>query len=349
MADPEHLNNIMLGSAAWNAWRRANPNIKPDLTSAALVGCQLGNLRLANADLSLATLSKANLRGADCWRTDLTLAELSGSNLSRSYFGRACLHSANLSGTDLSTTRFIGTDLSCANLSNTKIFHAHFIDTDLTGTDFSNAWIKETAFSNVDLSQAKGLDSVKMIGPSSLGIDSIYRSSGQIPTGFLRGCGVPEEFIHTIPMLKYGSAQHFSCFLSHSRMDRVFCDKVFGDLQANGIRCWYFPEDIATGGMSWTLKNDVSRSYDKLLVICSKHSLRNDAVVGEIERALESENRDGRTILHCITRDDFLGNEWSHPGKSRLMETLSADFRNWESRESYARSLGKLLKALKQD
>lgn len=349
MADPEHLNIIRMGSAAWNNWRRANPSVKPDLTSAVLEGCQLGNLRLANTDLSLATLSKANLRGADCWRADLNLADLVGANLSRSFFGRASLHSANLCGTDLSTARFVNADLSGANLSNSKIFNAYFIDTDLNGTDFSNAWIKETAFANVNLSQAKGLDSVKLIGPSTLGIDSIYRSCGQIPTVFLRGCGVPEEFIRIIPTLEYRSPLDFSCFISHSSMDRVFCDKVFGDLQANGIRCWYFPKDITTGRLNWTSKDDGSRVYSKLLVICSKHSLDDVAVVGEIERALEDEQRDGRPILHCITRDDFLAKEWSHPRKSRLLETLCADFRNWERPESYDRSLGKLTKALKQN
>src|SRR5205814_2112638 len=103
----------------------------------------------------------------------------------------------------------------------------------------------------VDLSRAKGLESVKFIGPSSLGIDSIYRSRGQIPTAFLRGCGVPEEFIVGMSSLSFSSPLRFSCFICHSSLDRVFCEKIHGDLQANGIRCWFFPEDFAIGRSVW--------------------------------------------------------------------------------------------------
>lgn len=348
MADEEHLNIIRQGPNAWNAWRSANPKIQPDLTGVSLSGRQLGNLRLARVDLSLSTLKKTNLRGSDFWRTDLNLADLTGANLSRSYFGHAHLHTANLSDTDLSSTRFVGADLSGANLSHSKIFQSHFIDTDFHGTDFTGAWVKETAFANVDLSRAKGLESVKFIGPSSLGIDSIYRSyksRGQIPTAFLRGCGVPEEFIHAIPTLSFGSPLGFSCFISYSAMDRVFSEKLFGDLQANGVRCWYFPDDFATGRSVWKQKDE--STYDRLLVICSKHSMRSEPVVREIERALESQQRDNNTVLFCITRDDFLAKEWSHPQKETVVKALVSDFRHWEKTESYERALGKLLKALK--
>jgi hypothetical protein len=36
---------------------------------------------------------------------------------------------------------------------------------------------------------------VKHGAPSSIGIDTIYRSAGKVPEGFLRGAGVPETFI----------------------------------------------------------------------------------------------------------------------------------------------------------
>ena len=348
MADQDHLDIVKKGAAAWNEWRRANHGLTPDLTGASLSGYQLGNLRLANVDLSLSTLKKTNLRGSDFWRTDLNLSDLSGADVSRSYFGRSHLHAARFCGADMSATRFVGTDLSGADLSHAKIFSAHFIDSDLSGADFTNAWIKETAFANVDLSHCKGLDKVKFIGPSSLGIDSLYRSRGMIPVEFLRGCGVPEEFIRIIPNLHFESPLHFSCFISHSSMDRIFCDQLFGDLRANGVRCWYFPDDHASGSSQWELKDKSVHIYDKLLVICSKHSLRDKGVIDEIETALESEKSDARSVLHCITRDDFLANEWEHPGKTRVSEAVSADFRHWENPESYARGLGKLIAALKR-
>ena len=32
-------------------------------------------------------------------------------------------------------------------------------------------------------------------GPSTIGVDTIYRSQGKIPEAFLRGAGLPDEFI----------------------------------------------------------------------------------------------------------------------------------------------------------
>jgi hypothetical protein len=61
--------------------------------------------------------------------------------------------------------------------------------------DFTGAILRNTIFADHELSSAIGLDSVIHRGPTTLGIDTIYRSSGALPESFLRGCGVFEEFI----------------------------------------------------------------------------------------------------------------------------------------------------------
>ncbi len=75
MANQNHLAVLKKGVAAWNEWRKKNPEIQPDLFKANL---RLANLRLANlsgailykANLSEAILYKANLSGANLrWRT----------------------------------------------------------------------------------------------------------------------------------------------------------------------------------------------------------------------------------------------------------------------------------------
>jgi uncharacterized protein YjbI with pentapeptide repeats len=50
MADEDQLHIIRRGYALWNAWRRANPDVRPDLDGVDLIG---------------KNLSRANLRGAD--------------------------------------------------------------------------------------------------------------------------------------------------------------------------------------------------------------------------------------------------------------------------------------------
>ena len=57
-----------------------------------------------------------------------------------------------------------------------------------------------TIFADVNLSDVKGLETVVHHGPSSVGIETIYRSQGKIPEAFLRGAGVPEDFIEYMPI-----------------------------------------------------------------------------------------------------------------------------------------------------
>jgi hypothetical protein len=48
---------------------------------------------------------------------------------------------------------------------------------------------------DVELSTVKGLNTVEHHGPSTIGIDNLYKSDGKIPDVFLRGAGVPENLI----------------------------------------------------------------------------------------------------------------------------------------------------------
>jgi hypothetical protein len=206
MANEEHLAILKKGVAAWNEWREQHPNIRPDLHAA--------NLRAAN--LRAANLSGANLRGAD-----LRGADLSGANLDRADLSRADLNRANLGGADLNRANFIGADLS--------------------ETDFSEATFAWTVLADVDLSTAKGLKTLRHDGPSTIGVDTIYRSQGKIPEVFLRGCGVPDDLIGYIKSIA-GAIQFYSCFISYSGKDQEFADRLYEGLQNKGVRCWFAPQ-----------------------------------------------------------------------------------------------------------
>jgi hypothetical protein len=47
MANPEHLQLLQQGFAAWNQWRYENRDITPDLVEADLRGADLGGTNLA--------------------------------------------------------------------------------------------------------------------------------------------------------------------------------------------------------------------------------------------------------------------------------------------------------------
>src|SRR5271157_2699182 len=164
MANEEHL-AILKKGASWNKWREQHPDIRPDLRE--------GDLRAA--DLRGANLIEANLRGANLRGADLRHADLSGADLHEAYLVRADLCRANLSRANLSS----------ANLNGAV----------LGETDFTKAILKWTVLADVDLSTAKGLETVRHSGPSTIGVDTIYWSKGEIPDVFLRGAGLLDEFI----------------------------------------------------------------------------------------------------------------------------------------------------------
>src|SRR5215467_2180700 len=106
MAKDMHLSVLLQGVGAWNAWRAAHADTRPDLSNASLRG-----LDLAKVDLPGADLCKADLRG-----TNLSGAVLIGANLAGANLFKAVLDGADLSGANLIGARF----LNCAQLMTTR-------------------------------------------------------------------------------------------------------------------------------------------------------------------------------------------------------------------------------------
>jgi len=249
----------------------------------------------------------------------------------------------------LAGANLVGIDLSGANLSGAVLFRTVFNRTLLNRTDFSRAMLGWTIFGNVDLSTVRGLDTVEHKGPSTIGIDTIYRSGGNIPEVFLRGAGVPDTFIRLARSLVGQPIQFYTCFISYSSKDKGFCDRLYADLQSNGVRVWYFPEDARWGKPVW---DEIDRSierYDKLVVVCSKHSLQSGPVLREIERALQREDREGGNILFPVRIDNYLFEEWKHPRKADVLSKVAGDFQGWdEDVGKYDAAFGRFLEYLKR-
>jgi Pentapeptide repeats (8 copies) len=114
---------------AWNAWRRENPDIRPDLSNADLRGADLSGANLARANLREAFLFRANLGSADLVEANLRdHADLSNADLSGADLREAVLYKANLTGANLTAADLTGADLSLAPLVS-----ADLTDADLTG------------------------------------------------------------------------------------------------------------------------------------------------------------------------------------------------------------------------
>ena len=117
MADETLLAVLKQGVDAWNEWRAAHGDVRPDLSNVSLRG-----LDLAKADLTGADLRKTDLRG-----TILSGATLIGANLAGANFFKAVLDGADLSGANLIGAQF----LNCAQLVTTRNWQSAFRDSDL--------------------------------------------------------------------------------------------------------------------------------------------------------------------------------------------------------------------------
>ena len=93
MADKTQLEVLKSGVNAWNKWRAAHMDLRPDLSAAHLLGLDLIGANFARADLR-----KADLRGTNLSDSVLTDARLNGANFFRAVLDRADLAGANLLG-----------------------------------------------------------------------------------------------------------------------------------------------------------------------------------------------------------------------------------------------------------
>ncbi len=355
MADQRQLEILKKGPRLWNEFRERKADLVPDLVEADLRGADLTEVNFKRANLKAAKLDRANLTRAKLGGANLRGANLPETNLRWADLGAATLRQANLIGANLGAAILMDVDLTRADLTEADLTKADLIwavfsTASLDRTKFDQSHLHRTVFADVDLSAAKGLEAITHEGPSTIGIDTIYRSGGNIPEVFLRGCGVPDSFIAHAKALVGKPIEFYSCFISYSELDQEFAERLCADLQAKRLRCWYFPESAKWGEPVWGEIDQGIKVYDKLIVICSQHSLVSRPVLREIERALQREDREGRNVLFPLRIDEYLFEQWEHPRKADVLSKVVGDFRGWDHGvEKYRLSFEKLLKALRAE
>ncbi len=353
MANQYQLDILKQGVEVWNQWRKANnyseDYILPDLSGAHLSGADLSDAHLNFADLNGADLSHARLSGAN-----LRSADLSDANLSRAYLRGADLNGAHLNGANLnraflSHAHLNGADLNGADLNGADLGSADLGGADLGGADLSGAFLYYTVFVAVDLSTVKGLETVSYAGPSSIGIDTIYRSQGKIPEAFLKGAGVDDTFIAYIRSLVGKPIEYYSCFISYSSKDDAFARRLYADLQSNNVRCWYAPEDLKWGARTRPSIDEAIRLHDKLLLILSKSSVASGWVEREVKTALAKERKEKRTVLFPVRVDKAVYESPFAWATEIRHERNIGDFTHWKNHDDYEKAFTRLLRDLKSE
>lgn len=368
-----HLEILRRGVGEWNAWRYGRHHITPDLSGANLRGMDLSTVDFMGANLSKAILREANLTDAKLIHADLRGADCGGANLMSADLRGAILDGVDLGQADLSYVNFIGaslyrTYLGNANLYGASLDEAKFIDVKFRGANFERARVGNSIFSEIDLRGAVGLEQVKHVGGSDISGSSLYRSEGQIPEVFLRGCGFRdweieaarlyrtdlsrEQIIElTYKLIELRSdplIQFYSCFISYSSKDEEFANRLYTDLQRSGVRCWFAPEDMKIGDKI-RHRIDVSiRLHDKLLLILSETSISRQWIEQEVETAFEKERERGCEVLFPIRLDNEVTNiRQGWPAFIRNTRHIG-DFSQWEDSGKYERAFARLLNDLRE-
>ncbi|HWY21782.1 MAG TPA: TIR domain-containing protein [Candidatus Acidoferrum sp.] len=340
MADPRHLAKLKEGVQNWNLWRSKHPEVAPDLTEGNLAG--------------------RDLRGADLSGTDLSRASLSGVNL--------C--GANLTGASLRETH-LGT--GSGGIERPEISRTESAELRLHSTR-----IGFTTFGDNDLSTVKGLDTLEHAGPSTIGIDTIFRSKGNISEAFLRRAGVPESFIAYMRSLTAGVPNEFisymrsltdgtpsdsttdvkvlttasayddyySCFISYSSRDEAFAQKLHSELLSRKIRCWKDSEDLKIGDRLQDEIETAITQCDKLLLVLSEDSINSAWVEWEVRKAFKKEQEQGCAVLFPVRLDDYV-KEVPYDWAGEVRKRNIGDFRTWKDHDSFQKSLDRLLRDLK--
>jgi hypothetical protein len=174
MANEKHVARLRQSVVSWNAWRKENPDIVPDLSRA-----DLSRVDLSRADLSAVGRAAADRRAylivthlgggnlfprADLSGADLSGADLTEANLSRVHFSRANLSWAHLNGANL-----YAADLRAANLSPADLGRANLGGANLNGANLNGANLQSATLVEADLTDAD-LTGCRIYGVSAWGL-----------------------------------------------------------------------------------------------------------------------------------------------------------------------------------
>jgi hypothetical protein len=205
-----------------------------------------------------------------------------------------------------------------------------------------------TFFGGTQLKGAVGLDSCNHLGPSYLDYFALAES-WPLPLNFLRGCGLPDQYIEYLPSLLNQAIQFYSCFISHSTKDKEIAERIWGDLQNRNVRCWYAPEDLKIGDKFQERIEESIRLHDKSLLVLSENAVNSAWVEREVQAAREREDRTGKLVLFPIRVDDAVMDA-SRAWAADLRRTRHiGDFTRWKDHDSYQKAFERLLLDLKAE
>lgn len=264
---------------------------------------------------------------------------------------------ANMAHADLTAANLFFSRFRDVNFREAVLQSVKFTGTEIGAANFEKAMFGDTVFANVDLSVAIGLNSVTHWMPSSIGVDTLYKSKGKISEKFLLDAGVPRDVIeHFLPLISVGNPiQWHSCFISYSSKNEEFAKRFHSRMRDAGLRVWFAPEDMKGGRYSDEQIGSAIQLYDRLLLVLSEESIQSKWVEREIKKARKIERTEKRKKLFPITLMDYgelkkwecLDSDTGEDLAEEVRKYHIPDFSNWKNHDAFERAFARLEKNLR--
>ena len=343
------------------------------LRRANLSGCYLNPSHMYHADLREAIVTNALLNGANLRGANLRGADLTGADLDRAVLSDADLSGANLTNANLQRSSLIGAKLARANFTGANFSGADLVRADLTdavlvdsdlfqtriwgckvgGMDLTSAALGYTILQDCDLRGVVGLEHVRHDAPSSIGVDTVYRSGGYLPAPFLAGAGVPASLAVLQEAIAASPADLAECYISCRDDDEEFARMLSADLAAAGVTTWVFSQKVRGNALVSRLSSSDQeeierwlRNYDKLIVVASSRAIDTEAILNDIRAARNTQQAADRWLLYFVVPDDGLVRPSGRAARAMAAENVIFDLRPNDP-ATYESELSRLAGALK--
>ena len=143
------------------------------------------------------------------------------------------------------------------------------------------------------------------------------------------------------------TGSYHSCFISYSSHDEDFVYQLYNDLRAQGVPCWFAPENIPLGAkIRQSIENAISGNH-RLLVVLSTHSINSNWVEDEVETAFEKERKTKQVLLLPVRLDDaVMSTDTAWAATIRRTRNIG-NFTEWRQDSRYQQTFARLLQALR--